>query len=356
MGIEEELLLVDPVSGSLAPVAASVLSSVGLPRSRVDQELFSAELEVRSKGCDRVEDAIADIAAGREEISRAGGTVIGSGLHPAAALGDAQHTDDPRYEQVTRLFGGLTDRTPEAALQIHVGLPNREVAVGVLNGLRELLPVFTGLAANSPWHLGRATAMSSYRYAMVRPYPTRGAPPHCRSYEDYLARVGEILRHGGLPDYSFVYWDVRLHPRLGTVEIREMDSQVDLVTIAGIASLVQALSIVLGTGRMVLTPSSSDTLSWSCFRAARDGLEASIWHQGREVPLRALVDELIDELVPIARQRKGGSALGGLRTTLAIGGGAAFQRRVAEKGGAAALVGALVDATRRGSYGGDWRH
>jgi len=302
---------------------------------------------------ERVDESVSDVAEGRDEIFQAGGTVIGSGIHPAAALGDAQLTNDPRYERVTRLLGGLTRRTPEAALHIHIGLPDRAVAVSVLNGLRELLPIFTGLAANSPWHLGRATAMSSYRYAMVRPYPTRGAPPHCRSYEDYSARVDEVLHYGGLPDYTYMYWDVRLHPRLGTVEIREMDSQADLVTIAGIAALAQAVCSVLGAGRKVLKESSADALSWSCFRAARDGLQATIYFQGREVCLRALVDELIDQLMPVARQRKGASALWGLRRTLAIGGGAAFQRRVAEKGGCAALIQSLVDATRRGSYGED---
>lgn len=350
VGIEEELLLVDPVSGSLAPLAASVLASVALPRSRVDHELFAAELEVRSEPCERVEEAIADIADGRGEVSRAGGTVIGSGLHPTAALGDAQLTDDPRYEHVTRLVGGLTSRTPEAALQVHVGLPDREVAVRVLNGLRELLPVFIGLAANSPWHLGKPTAMSSFRYAIVRPYPTRCAPPHCDSYFDYSARVEEIIRYGALPDYTYVYWDVRLQPRLGTVEIREMDAQADLVTIAGIAAFAQSVCIALGTGRMALAPSSSEALSWSCFRAARDGLEATIYHQGHEIPLRALVGALVDELMPVARQRKSGSTLNGLRSTLEVGGGAAFQRRLGEEGGAEMLVASLIDATRKGSY------
>jgi len=152
-----------------------------------------------------------------------------------------------------------------------------------------------------------------------------------------------------------MYWNVRLHPRLCTIEIREMESQADLAAIAGIAALAQAVCSALAAGRKVLKASSADALSWSCFRAARDGLEATIYYQGREVCLRALVEVLINQLMPTARQRKGESALRGLRRTLAIGGGAAFQRRVGEKGGYAALVESLINATRQGSYGGD-RH
>src|SRR5205085_12133035 len=143
-------------------------------------------------------------------------------------------------------------------------------AVNVLNGLREHLPLLQGLSANSPWWFGRDSGLASARYALVQAYPGRGVPPAARDFDEYAETVAATLAAGELDDYTLLWWDVRLHPRLGTVEVREMDAQAPLADVAALGALVCSLAR-FAAERPVASPTPSDAIAWSSFRAARDG-------------------------------------------------------------------------------------
>jgi carboxylate-amine ligase len=342
VGIEEELLLVDPETHALAPAAQTILGRLGAtPRSVIDHEAYAAELELRSPPSPDVPAAISALRDARRTAREAGATLMGAGLHPNAVLGDAELVDSDRYRRVEDLMRGLIRRTPECALHIHVAMPDPEAAVRALNGLREALPLLQALAANSPFWFGSDSGMASARAALVRSYPGRGVPRAFADWADYVATAQAALSAGDLPDYTYLWWDVRLQPRLGTVEIREIDAQSSLRDVAGIAALVHALARRAAESGRAAPATRSEALALSAFLAARDGLDArAVEADGRRTTLRERTWTLLAAL-----DDGGDPSLPEVERLLREGSGAARQRAAFERGGMAGLLGHLVRAT-----------
>jgi carboxylate-amine ligase len=169
-------------------------------------------------------------------------------------------------------------------------------------------------------------------------------PNPLRDFEQYRKTIAAVMQAGELGDYTWVWWDVRPHPRLGTVEVREMDAQSRVVDVAGLGALVQALacheSQAVG-GEAVRT----EAIAESCFRAARDGLEAAIF-DGRAVrPVPEVARSTIELARPYARDLGSEAALDGLDDLLERGGGAQRQRAAHRRGGMPALLEQLVGET-----------
>src|SRR5438270_2624453 len=121
--------------------------------------------------------------------------------------------------------------------------------------------------------------MASARAGLVRSYPGRGVPRGFRDYADYAETVDTIVTTGGIDDYTHLWWDVRLHPKLGTVEVREMDAQSSLDDVAALAALVHSLARCEAGDHDGPAAPPPDALAWSSFRAARDGVDAEILHR-----------------------------------------------------------------------------
>jgi carboxylate-amine ligase len=341
IGVEEELLLVDADTLQLDHAADRVLAGVQLPPERAGHEAFLAEIEVRSQPRGSAAEAVADIAEGRAAVRDAGGTPMVAGLHPDAGFGDVRLVDSDRYRRVEGEMRGLIKRTPECALHVHVAMPSPDAAVDALMGLREALPLIGALGASSPFWFGMDSGLASARSAVIRAYPGRGVPPPLRDWEDYLETLAGIRVGGGPEDHTMVWWDARLQPRLGTVELRELDAQTSLEEAAGMAALVHAVA-----RRAVEQPpvelAPAQALHWSSFRAIRDGIEAEVLFRGRLRPVREAARELLDDL--------GGEddALEGVERILREGGAAARQRAAHAAGGMPGLLRWLADETARG--------
>jgi carboxylate-amine ligase len=338
VGLEEELLLVNRDTLALAHVADEVLERIELPRERVDHEAFLAEVEVRSAPCGSVHDAVGQLLEGRAAVGEAGGTLMASGLHPSATLFDVELVQSERYERVESQMRGLIKRTPECALHVHVGVPGTDAAVAALNGLREHLPLLHGLGANSPFWFKGDSGMASSRSAVIRAYPGRGIPPVLGSWDDYLEALDAVRAGGGPTDHTMVWWDARPQPRLGTVELREIDVQTSLGAAGAIAALARAI-----VRRAVENPPTDcapeQALHWSSFRAARDGLAAEIYRHGRPVPLRVAAGEVVAEL------GGGDPELEHVERIVRDGNGADRQRAAHRRGGMPGLLRYLVEAT-----------
>ena len=239
---------------------------------------------------------------------------------------------------------GLFRRTPECALHVHVGAPDPDVAVRAFNGLRAHLPLFQGLSANSPWWFGADSGLASARFSLVRSFPGRGVPPSFSSFDEYAALVQSVTEAGGMDDYTFVWWDLRLQPRLGTIELREMDSQSSLERVAGLTALAQGLARHEAEQAPVATP-PSQVIAESSFRASRDGIEATILHEGSMRPLRDVAQSALELARPHARELGSEDALEGIERILAEGEGAARQRAAHGRGGMRAVLELLVSET-----------
>ena len=265
---------------------------------------------------------------------------MAAGIHPDAEYGDVRMVRSPRYERVEEQMRGLIKRTPECALHVHVGVPDTDTAVAAMNGLREALPLLHGLGANSPYWFGIDSGMASARAAVIRAYPGRGVPPFLSSWDDYLEALDAVRAGGGPAKSTMVWWDARPQPRLGTVELREIDVQASLDSAAGIVGLARAL-VKRAAEAPVRRPTPEQALHWSSFRAARDGLTARIIHRGSLTPLPQVAREVLDELNP------GDPARDGVRGILADGNGADRQRAAHARGGMAGLLRFVVEETAR---------
>jgi len=343
LGIEEELLLVDPETHGLTPVAERLLAAIELPEGAAGHEAYAAEIELRTPITRDVDEATAALRRGRAAAREAGATLLGAGVHPAGELGDAAHVDSDRYRRAGEAMRGLLRRTPECALHVHVGMPDPATAIKVFNGVRAYLPLLQGLSANSPFWFGRDSGLASARSALVRSYPGRGVPRAFRDFDEWVETVEATATAGHLDDYTFLWWDVRPHPRLGTVELREMDAQSRLEDVAALAGLIHALAVEQAELPGAKQP-PAEAIAYSCFRASRDGLEATILDEGRLRPLREVAAETVDRLRPHARQVAADGALEEVERLLE-GGGADRQRAAHANGGMSGLLSHLAAET-----------
>ena len=346
LGIEEELLLVDPETGRLAPVAADVLAAMEAHERAASHEVYAASIELRSPPRLDAEDAAREVAGLRAAARSAGATLIGAGLHPAGELGDVPLVENERYRLVGGTMRGLIRRTPECALHLHVGMPDPETAIRVFNGLRSHLPLLVALAANSPLWFGRDSGLASARFSLVRSYPRRSVPRAFRDLDDYAQTIDAVAAAGDLTDYTYVWWDLRLHPRLGTVELRELDSQSRIADAAAIAALVQALARY--EAEIQREPELAEAISESSFRASRDGIGATLLDDGELRPVREIARRTVDRVAPFARELGGDQALEGLERMIDEGGGAGRQREALIEGGIDAVLRQLVRETEEG--------
>ena len=328
LGVEEELLLVDAETHALSHTSSRVIPIVG---DGAKHDLYEAQLELVSHPAAGAAEAVADLRALRDKVAAAGGTLIGAGIHPAADFGDVRIVDAERYARELKNLRGIVQRTPDCALHVHVGMPDRETAIRVYNGLREQLPLFVALAGNSAFWHRIDSGFDCTRMVLRRAYPRTEVPPSFEDWADYERTVAAVLAAGQVPDYTFLWWDVRPHPKLGTVELRVMDAQASLAAVEALADLVHGLARAYAeTGPVSPTP--REALAESAFRATRDGLRATLWSGG---DLRGVRD-LAGAAVELAGRGEG------VLDWVAGGNGADRQRTAHARGGIDAVLDYLV--------------
>jgi carboxylate-amine ligase len=345
IGVEEELILVDPGSRALSHAGVEVLARMDDTDADADgfahPDTYSALIELASPVARNAGEGVAALSALRARVRAAGGTAIGAGIHPDGAFGDVVHVDEPRYERIVDQLQGLIKRTPTCALHVHVGMPDAATAIRVFNGLREQLPLLQALAANSPFWHGRDSGLATARAQLFRGYPRAEIPRTFASYDDYAATVEGVVAAGDLPDYTFLWWDIRPHPRLGTVEVRAMDSQSALWSAAGLAALVHGLARAEAQdARDAWLP--REVLMEASFTAARDGLRARLPMDGALRPAPEVARAALERARPHAAELGSADALEGIERILVEGNGADRQRAAHARGGMAALLDLLV--------------
>jgi carboxylate-amine ligase len=342
LGVEEELLLVD---GRCELVAASeaVLDTVAAPfAERVSSEIFAEQIELKTGVCDGFDDVLAELAETRRAIREAGFGLLACGLHPSAKSGEAKLVGKPRYEVVRRDFGDLL-RTPPCGLHIHVGMPDPETAVRVANAFCLYLPLLQALSANSPFREGADSGNASSRTSVVRSYPRFQLPRQFRDYEEFCRVADQLIAAAGVDDYTYIWWDVRPHPRLGTVEVRAVDVQTDALTSSALAALIQAIA-----AKELEQPTAPglyrEALEESYFQATSHGLDARILLDGETPePAAEVGRKVLESVRPFARELGAEPAVEEIERILRDGNGADDQRRIYRQGGMAGLVAQLAE-------------
>ncbi len=350
IGIEEELILVDPVTHALDHSAVDVIRQLAVPRAEgeVLPEAFAALIELTSPVSADAGEAASFLAGLRGHLRSVGATTIGSGLHPDGAFGDVVHYPSERYRLIGAEMRGLMTRTPTAALHVHVGMPDSEAAIRAYNALRAHLPLLQALAANSPFWHGRDSGLASARAQVFRALPRSEIPAAFGSFAEYVEAIEALAAAGDLPDYTFLWWDIRLHPVLGTVEVRSMDSQSSLSDVAGLAALVHALARRAAEEQGPWE--HRDALMESSFRAARDGLDATLWHDGALRPVPEIARATVQLALPYARELGSDGALEEIERLLVDGNGASRRRAAFGRGGMVELLAELADETAQAEH------
>ncbi|HEY1834027.1 MAG TPA: YbdK family carboxylate-amine ligase [Solirubrobacteraceae bacterium] len=347
IGVEEELFLVDPVTGRQANASAAVLERLGPADGRVEPELHACHIELITDVSTSAGEAVESLAGLRRAVLGTGVGLLGSGTHPSAAEGEAAITDKARYERIRDLLGDAV-ATPVGGLHIHVGMPDPETAIRVFNGLRRHLPLLQALAANSPFRHGRDTGLASAREVTVRGWPRSGVPRAMHDYEDFGRAARRLARAADVPDYTWFWWKLRPHPRLGTVEVRALDVQATLEDVGALVALTHCLARHEAEAPPEPDP-PGEVLNEAIFRAARYGVAALLPDpEGYLRPVSRLLEEALASAQPHAGELDCVGELERLPAMLAGGGGAGRQRRAYAITGMDGLLRELTELTGAG--------
>jgi glutamate---cysteine ligase / carboxylate-amine ligase len=344
IGVEEELLLVDADCGLVAEAEGALERIDSAHRDRVSTEIFASQIELKTGVCMDAERAAKELTAARRAVADTGARLMGSGVYPGDS-GEPALVEKARYESVKRDLASLL-ATPPCGLHVHVGMPDPETAVAVANAMRHHLPLLAALTANSPFRDGADTGLASARAAAVRSYPRFELPRAFRDYEDFLRVADQLIAAAGAPDYTYLWWDVRPHPNLGTVEVRGMDIQPRPEANAAIGALIQALA-AKDIDRPTAPGLTREAIEESYFQAERYGLEARIMvDESAAAPAAEAARAILQEVRPYAEQLGGDGALEEIDRILSDGNGADRQRRAHDEGGMAGLLSDLAERTR----------
>jgi glutamate---cysteine ligase / carboxylate-amine ligase len=343
IGVEEELLLVDR-DNQLAESSAKARRRADPDQGDISPELYSAMVETRSEVSRNAGEAIEHLTEVRRELCATGSRFMGTGIHPAAEAGEASFDGAPRYEAIRDTLQGIL-RTPICGQHIHVGVPDRETAVRAYNGIRVHIPLLNALAANSPFWFGEDSGLASARTVVFRSYPRAAMAPAFDDFDHFVEVTRQVCRAAGLDDYTHIWWDARVHPSLGTIEIRAADTQTDLDRAAGIAALVHCLTRIEADRAQDGLP-AREALAESSFQATRHGLDAVLLDRGCErVPARELAKRVLEEASNVAGELGCEAELSHIETILEEGTGADLQRRVHAEKGMDGLLEWLVDSS-----------
>jgi carboxylate-amine ligase len=304
LGAEEELWLADPATFKLADGAQKILAHE--PASLFSGELIDCEIESNTGVHDRPAGVLADLVSRRrillghaEQLGRVLGT---SGTHPIGDWREQEIIDKPHYQRLQKKLGWLIRRNNTFSLHVHYAVQGRGKAVYLFNRLREYVPHLLALSVNSPFWQGEYTEMHSARVLMFsRAYHRAGLPEPFGSWTEYKDYVDYLRRAGLIDTLGEIWWDVRLHPGLGTVEIRAFDAQTDVARYEALVTLAAALCDMLALeydsgGPMPIIPNREiEENKWS---AQRYGLESIfIDHDTHQaVDTRAAIETLVASL------------------------------------------------------------
>jgi carboxylate-amine ligase len=332
LGIEEELMILDAQSLELVNAIETMLEHADA--GEIKPELMESVLEIATDPCEHTTQAGEQLRALRRQVAQTAaskGLAIGSaGTHPFAMWEDQRIVARPRYRDLVSALRFVARQELIFGMHVHVGIDDPDKAIHVANGMRVHVPVLLGLSANSPFWRADQTGLASTRTPIFRAFPRVGIPPTYKGWEDYERRIDFMVGARVIPDYTYLWHDVRPHPNFGTVEIRLMDAQTRVEHTLGLAALVQALVREVGEHyeagkRLSRYPYEMlDENKWLAARHGLDGELVDLPHRER-VSTRGLARRLIERMRDHARDLGSLDDLEAVEDLLDRGNGAARQ-------------------------------
>jgi carboxylate-amine ligase len=341
LGVEEEHMLVTADGFALSSEIETVLGELegGALADRVHPELTESTAEIATGICSTVDDALRELTELRRGLATTlkplGLRLAAAGTHPFSLAEEQRITRRDRYRELVEQLQYVARRELVFGMHVHVAVPDADTCMKVMEGVLIELPILLALSSNSPFWRGEVTGLNSTRTAIFAGFPRSGLPPRFDGYEDYADTVGWLEGTGAIADYTRLWWDVRPHPRFGTLEVRVMDVQFDLEYAMALTAYVQALVAELIAEIEAGDPPTSYNrllVAENKWLAARYGLDAPLIDlaTGRKVTMTAaqLAKRRLRQLAPYAKELGCLDALKGIERMLSWGTGATRQMRV----------------------------
>src|SRR5215208_6833255 len=354
LGVEEELHLVDAATGELVPKIEEIMSR--LPedlKEAVSYELFQSVLEIKTPPCATVAEAEKVLRGLRSRVgswtAACGAALASAGTHPFSLYKDQKITEQERYKQVIKTLRWIAQREVIFGQHVHVGVPSEEAVIEAHNRLSEQAPLLLALSSNSPFWQGIDTGYESTRVKIFESFPRAGLPPPFPDYEAFENYVDLMVESGAMEDYTYCWWDVRPHAKIGTIELRVLDSQTRLKDTVALTALTQCLVAEVLEEVGPHEPYNMHLAVENKFRASRYGMEASFYdaHDKTTVPAKDHTRALVERLKPHAQDLGCESELEGVLEIVDGGTGSQRQREVYnESGNFLDVVAFLIEGTR----------
>ena len=365
LGVEEEYMLLDPESLDLVQHIEMVLDAIQGDElaGRLNAELMQSVLEIATPVCRTAGDVMEELTTLRgyvRDVARGQGLRVGSaGTHPFSLFERQRITAKDRYHALIDQLQYVARRELIFGMHIHVAVDDPDKAIQIVNGLLPHLAPLLALSASSPFWRGEPTGLASSRQIVFSAFPRSGPPPRFRDYEDYASVVGQLERTGCIADYTHIWWDIRPHPKWGTIEVRICDAVTRLEDAVAIAAYCQALVKQLSerydAGEEI--PSYHRILTTeNKWLAARYGLDAPVMDlaTGSRIrsPIAKLVRRTLRDLEPHARELGSEREHEGIAALLGRGNSAERQLRVYNANrDIVEVVRAIADATEPADAG-----
>ncbi len=334
LGIEEEVMALDPETLDLAPRAPALLEHVGGdPAFKL--ELPASQIELVTQPRARVDECLHELHDARRRLADAlhgEAALLGAGVHPFASPAGILNAGE-HYERVAAQHGGVAALQLVCGLHVHVTVGGAERALAVYNAIREYLPLLAALAANAPLYAGRDSGMASVRPLISGLLPRQGVPPRFASWEELAADLEWASGTGRVERMRGWWWQLRLHAELGTLEIRVPDTQSLAAESGALAAVAATLALWLAArhdGDDLAPPARDWRIAENGWSAARHGVDGQMsdLRSGARRNTAELLDELLGELEGHGGAIAAAEQLVLARAMLAAGGGARRQREL----------------------------
>jgi carboxylate-amine ligase len=308
LGIEEEFAIIDPQTRELKSHIQEILEDGKVTlKERVKPEMHQSVVELGTEICRDVADARQHVISLRTELAslagRAGLKIASVGTHPLSHWRDQLITEGERYKEIVRDMQLLARANLIFGLHVHVGIPDRETAIQVMNQARYFLPHIYALSVNSPFWIGHDTGLKGYRLKVFERFPRTGIPDAFESLSEYEDYCKLLVKTGCIDNAKKIWWDIRLHPFFDTLELRVCDAQSRVDDTLAIAALIQAIVARLHkllNQNITFRLYRRRLLDENRWRAARYGIDGKLIDFGKqtEVEVRSLIHELLDFIAP----------------------------------------------------------
>jgi carboxylate-amine ligase len=308
LGIEEEFQIIDPRSRELRSHIQEILAGGKMFfKEQVKPEMHQSVVEVATEICGDIRCARQQVIQQRSKLAllagRDGLRIASAGTHPFSHWQDQLITADERYATIVQDMQQIARANLIFGLHVHVGIPDREEAIDIMNQARYFLPHIYALSVNSPFWLGQDTGLKAYRQMIFERFPRTGIPDAFESlseYEDYLKL---LVATGCIDNAKKIWWDIRLHPFFNTIEFRICDAQSRVDDTIALAAIMQAIVMKLHklrTANVTFRMYPRRLIDENRWRASRYGLDGKLIDFGRrcEVDERELLHEMLEFIAP----------------------------------------------------------